>query len=85
MKTLINLSASATESDWSDSRKSVAAIHHELSPGVFVHVGLGASGLQVFHGQKAVGIPLDEIMKLVRIHEPLIGSHTPALASPAKV
>lgn len=74
MNTLKNLTAVATQSDWSDSRKSVVAIHHEVSTGVFIHIGLGPSGLQVYHGPRAIGIPLDEIVKLIRHHDPLIGS-----------
>lgn len=84
MKTLVNLTAVATDSTWADSRRSMVAVHHEITPGVFVHVGLGAAGLQVYHGEKAVGMPLEEIIKLARKYEPGIGVEAPALQSPAK-
>lgn len=84
MRTLSNLTGIMIEKDWSDSKKAVVALHHELSPGIFVHVGLGPAGLLVMHGEKAVGFPLDELVGLARKVEPSIGSHTPALASPVR-
>lgn len=74
MTTLVNLTATKIDRDWSEGRKAVTAIHHEISPGVFIHVGLGAQGLQVFHNDRRVGIPLAELVKLVRAHDPLIGA-----------
>lgn len=79
MKTLVNLSAVLTESQWPDSPRAISALHHELSPGVFVHLGLGPAGLQIFDARGAVAIPLDDLMKLARRHEPVIGTHTPDL------
>lgn len=81
MKTLVKLTAVLTESDWSDNPRATAAVHHEISPGVFIHLGFGPAGLQILHDKKSVGIPLDELVKLARAHEPAIGAvPAPAIA-----
>ena len=74
MKTLVKLSAVLTEAELPAHHRALYAIHHEISPGVFIHVGLGQAGLQIVHGERAVHLPLDELVKLARHHEPHIGA-----------
>ena len=87
MKTLVKLSAVIIDSDWTDAPRARSALHHEVAPGVFVHIGLGPAGLLIFRDKKQIAIPLEAIMELVYQHEPMIGAieepaPPPALPSP---
>ncbi len=83
MKTLINLSGTAAEAEWKERRGIVTTIHHEAKPGLFVHVGLGPAGLVIRRDKDhALGIPLDELVKLAATHLPDLGG---ALAEAAPV
>lgn len=53
-------------------RGTVAALHHELAPGCFVHLTLGVEGLRMGSGELQVGIPLDELVRLMLKHEPAL-------------
>jgi len=77
MRTLVKLSAVLTESDWREDHRTIAALHHEITPGVFIHVGLGPAGLQIFDGRQHVAIPLDDLVTLARAHAPLLGAASP--------
>lgn len=80
MKQLFNLTAKSIDEAWQEPRGVAAALHHELKEGVFLHVTLGTAGLVVRHGEEQVGIPLDEIISLVRAHNPKIGVPDPTPA-----
>ena len=84
MKTLVNLTAILTETQWPDPQRSaLAALHHELSPGLFIHIGLGSAGLQIYqNAERAVAIPLEELVKLARAHETRLGADTIAPIAP---
>lgn len=78
-----NLKHRAGEAAWTERRGIVTTIHHEAKPGLFVHVGLGPAGLVLRRDQDlAVGIPLDELVKLAATHLPDLGG---ALAEAALV
>ncbi len=80
MKQLFNLTAKSIDEAWQEPRGVAAAVHHEHITGVFLHVTLGTAGVVVRHGEEQVGIPLDEIIRLVRAHNPKIGVPDPAPA-----
>lgn len=83
MKTLNDLMATAGEAVWTERRGIVTTIHHEVRPGLFVHVGLGPAGLVIRRDKDmSVGIPLDELVKLAATHLPDLGG---ALAEAAPV
>lgn len=74
MKTLVKLSAILTVAPASAPRPATIALHHEVAPGTFLHVGLGPGGLLIFRGDLAVAVPLDELVKLALNHEPALGA-----------
>jgi hypothetical protein len=65
--------AVATDSQWDERLGVMQAIHHEASPGHFVHVTLGGAGLAILHGDAAVAIPLAELLRIAALHEPSLG------------
>jgi hypothetical protein len=56
--------APQTGPQWKETRGVVAAVHHELRPGYFVHVTLGSAGLQIFRGSDCVAIPLSTLIEM---------------------
>lgn len=77
MKQLIKLSGHLVELPWTEPRGVISALHHEAEPGVFLHATLGAAGLVFTHGDLQFGIALDELLNMVRIHEPMMGRSKP--------
>ncbi len=45
-------------------------LHHEVAPGCFLFLSLGPHGLLISNGSEAVGVRLDEMVKLAQYHEP---------------
>ena len=70
MKTLTNLAATLTETNYTEPHGVRAAVLHEPVEGWFVQVRLGSSGVTVDHGPWKVAIPLAEIIALAELHEP---------------
>lgn len=80
MKTLTDLKATESHAPWTEPRGIIAAIHHELAPGCFLHIRLGQAGLTITAGEKTVGISVADLIRLAQNHEP---TFTPA-AAPAR-
>lgn len=57
---------------FTERRGALQAIHHELAPGQFLHITLGAAGVQIFSGSAAVAIPLAELVRVATEHEPAL-------------
>lgn len=83
MRQITALSGSTSDAPWEEPRGTVAALHHELSTGVFVHISLGAAGVLFRQGPHKCAIPLNALIALVRQHNPALGS--PDLPPPAPV
>ena len=47
-----------------------AAVHHEVAPGCFLHIFLGAGGLRIFNGTDAVLVPLAVLVEVAQVVEP---------------
>jgi hypothetical protein len=65
-KKIIRLSGTVAPAADGEFRRSATLLHHEFSPGEFVHVGLGATGLQFVFPDEIIAVSLDELMKLAR-------------------
>ena len=81
MMTLHELKAGLADAagHWNEPRGILESLHHEVRPGVFIHVGLGTAGLTMRKGGDSVGIPLGELVRLA-FPEPRPAS--PTAASP---
>lgn len=67
MTTLHELKAGLADAAgrWEEPRGILESLHHEVQPGVFIHVGLGTAGLTIRRNADRVGIPLGELLILV--------------------
>lgn len=72
------LTSASRNAEWQEPRGVINGVHHELQPGVFLHITLGAAGVVIRHDKEQVGIPLEELVKLARVHNPKIGQVEPA-------
>lgn len=79
MRKLIQLKAKAVQAGQEEFRRCASLVHHEVAPGVFCHIGLGATGLQLICGEAIVGVGLDELVKLARIAAPAFARPSRAL------
>ncbi len=55
---------------WNDPRGVKTSVHHELAPGCFLHIDLGAGALVVRHGQSGIVIPIEQLVTLAQTHDP---------------
>lgn len=65
-KKIIQLSGTVASAADGEFRRSATLVHHEFAPGEFVHVGLGATGLQFVFPDEIVGVALDDLLKLAK-------------------
>lgn len=73
MRKITNLQGTVTTAAEDEFRRTPTAVHHEFAPGQFVHIGLGATGLQVVFPKTIVAVSLDEIVKLAQTALPTEG------------
>lgn len=70
MMVIRNLVGQATEAPWTEPRGVLQSVHHEVAPGCFLFLTLGAGGLVVSNGTESVGVPLSDLVALAQQHQP---------------
>lgn len=79
MKTLTNLTAICTETDYAEPGVHHHQIGVELGQGAFRALRLGPLGLTILNGKSQVAIPIEA---LVALAEPHLSGHKPSDVSP---
>jgi hypothetical protein len=51
-----------TNAEWREPRGAVASVHHEIARGQFVTLSLSDAGILIRRAQRAVGIPLENLL-----------------------
>jgi hypothetical protein len=77
---LTTLTGAAAPGPWFEPRGVMTTVHHEVAPGCFIFITLGAAGLVLSNGTEAVGIPLESLVSLAQHHEPALRPQVSDLA-----